>query len=501
MNANKNHPSADQDLHHEIFGSTLDRTEMTPYLLLGVENYESSLRQAARMMANRGFDTFDNNELHEDEKKRAQKYINQVDKYFTYSMFPFVKNHLEALTALKSDSCGMYLKCLETIGEIESTLHNREFRTIADDDPRNVLLMASSRKYPHVFYGYQGGNIDVPPLWQQMACSILKMAHLIKSIEEDSQDINDYAQLGLFLEIEGQSLNDLYSYDWHHPKHLPKSEPAQRAFVKVSTFFHKLSESVSFDAQKNCLVFKSGDGVDVDIAQIKSRLKSPESMFTKLGKDLEGEVHNIRDILAITFILKDKDDTLKLFHALQKRGVILQENTLSSSITQTLFDNVESMAEAVRSLIISLSRSEGNNAEPDDDEVLTHAGNFYNSLSINTAKNPHSSMGHRKFQCKINFCVPIHRRADTSEIIIPGTSEYAHRHNLEKNTEQHTLALELRISDEESWNSSEYRGDSHHNAYKFRQLIAVMNRVFKDIFYLPKESFTQLRQDQKKLFS
>ena len=50
-------------------------------------------------------------------------------------------------------------------------------------------------------------------------------------------------------------------------------------------------------------------------------------MVTKLGKDLEGEAYDIRDILAITFILKDRDDTLKLFHALQKKGVILQENT------------------------------------------------------------------------------------------------------------------------------------------------------------------------------
>jgi hypothetical protein len=35
-------------------------------------------------------------------------------------------------------------------------------------------------------------------------------------------------------------------------------------------------------------------------------------------------------------ILRSMDDTLKLFHALQKRGVILQENTASHSITQTL---------------------------------------------------------------------------------------------------------------------------------------------------------------------
>ena len=109
------------------------------------------------------------------------------------------------------------------------------------------------------------------------------------------------------------------------------------------------------------MVFDSGDGVEIDILEIKSRLKSPSSMFTKLGKDLEGEAHNIRDILAITFILKSSDNTLELFHALQKRGVILQENTLSSSVTQTLFSNPESMSDAVKSLMISLSKSEGTN--------------------------------------------------------------------------------------------------------------------------------------------
>ena len=121
---------------------------------------------------------------------------------------------------------------------------------------------------------------------------------------------------------------------------------------------------MTFDADRNCLVFNSGDGVEVDIAEIKARLKSPQSMFTKLGKDVEGEAYDISDILAITFILKSRDDTLKLFHALQKRGVILQENTASHSITQTLFDNPESMKEAVRRLMISLAQSEGSNTSP-----------------------------------------------------------------------------------------------------------------------------------------
>jgi uncharacterized protein (TIGR04562 family) len=495
-----NNNTSVQELHHDIFGSVLDKSEMTPYLLLKTDNYEKALRQASKMMGNRGFDMLGNNDLPESEKIRAQNYVEQVYKYCLNSMLPFLKDHLHMLSDLNSGNYARYRDCMQAIGDIESVLHNNEFREIIREDPRNLFLLASSRKYPHVFYGYKGKDLQVPAHWQQTACSILKMAHLIKSIEEDSQDVNDYAQLGFFLEIQGQNLDDLYNYDWLNPRHLPESEAAKRAFVKISTFFHKLQESVRFDRGKNCIVFNSGDGVEVDIVEIKSRLKSPESMFTKLGKNVEGEAQDIRDILAITFILKSKDDTLKLFHALQKRGVILQENTLSSSITQTLFDNPESMKEAVRILMISLFRSDGTNDMPEEQDLMDHANNFYRALSINTAKNPHSSLGHKKFQCKINFCVPIHRKAGTNEIIVPGTTAYAKRHQTDKKTEQHTLALELRITDQESWRISEHHGDSHHDAYKFRQLVAVMNRVFKSAFYLPEESFAQLRDDQKKLF-
>ncbi len=492
--------SASQELHHEIFGSVLDKSEMTPYLLLGTGNYDKALRQAAKMMGNRGFDMSESNEPPESEKQRALHYVDQVYKYCLNSMLPFLKDHLQRLSSLNSGNNVLYRNCVHAIGDIESVLRNNEFREIISKDPRNLFLLASAKKYPHVFDGYEGRDLQIPAQWQQTACSILKMAHLIKSIEEDSQDVNDYAQLGLFLEIQGQNLDDLYHYDWQNPKHLPESESAKRAFVKISTFFHKLQESVRFDRGKNCIVFNSGDGVEVDIVEIKSRLKSPESMFTKLGKDVEGEAHDIRDILAITFILKSRDETLKLFHALQKRGVILQENTLSSSITQTLFDNPESMREAVRILMISLARSEGRHSIPDEQDLLDHAQNFYRALSVNTAKNPHSSLGHKKFQCKINFCVPIHRKAGTNEIIVPGTTAYAKRHQTDKKTEQHTLALELRISDQESWHDSEHHGDSHHDAYKFRQLVAVMNRVFKNAFYMPEEGMVQLREDQKKLF-
>jgi uncharacterized protein (TIGR04562 family) len=416
-------------------------------------------------------------------------------------VIPFFRKQAEGLAALNSANAGLYRNCLQAIERTESVLKNEEFRKIVAEDPRHLFLLASSRKFPRVFYGYKGSNLDIPDSWQQAACSMLKMGHLIKSIEEDSQDIDDYARLALFLETQGQGLHDLFNYDWENPGQLPESESVQRAFVKISTFFHKLKESMTFDRDKGCLVFNSGDGVEVYISEVKARLKSPESMVTKLGKDVEGEAYDIRDILAITFILKSGDDTLKLFHALQKRGVILQENTASHSITQTLFDNPESMIEAVRRLMISLSQSGSGDELPDEEELLAHARNFYEGLSVNAAKNPYSSMGHRKFQCKINFSLPIHRAAATNKIIIPGTPLYAERDRIIKKTKQHTLGVELRISDEQSWRASEQKGDSHHDAYKFRQLLPVMNRIFKNAFHFPEECIPQLRKDQLRLFS
>ena len=489
-----------QELHHEIFGSILDRTEMTPFLLLPAGDYETALGQATKMMANRGFDIFDN-ELLESEKERAQKYVEQVYRYFFDWLLPFSMDQLERLAALHSSNSGLYRNCLQSIVEIESVLKSTGFRQIVSEDPRHLFLLASSRKYPHNFFGYKGKNTEVPVEWQKAACSILKMGHLIKAIEEDSQDIDDYAQLGFFLEIQGQSLDDLYYYDWENPGILPESESVLRAFVKISTFFHKLKESMTFDREKSCLIFNSGDGVEVDIAEIKARLKSPQSMFAKLGKNEEGEAYDIRDILAITFILKSMDDTLKLFHALQKRGVILQENTASHSITQTLFDDPGSMIEAVRRLMISLAQSGGNNEMPEEEELLANAKKFYEALSFNAAKNPHSSLGHKKFQCKINFSLPIHRTAETNKIMVPGTPLYSKRDRVGKRTQQSTLGIELRISDEQSWRSSEQKGNSHHDAYKFRQLVSVMNRVFKNTFHFPEEGFARLREDQESLFS
>ena len=493
--------SSHQELLHEIFGSVLDRTEMTPYLLLRSADYPSALRQATKMLGNRGFDTGGSDELDPREKARALRYLAQAHRYCSRFLLPAVSGHIERLLTLESPSRDRYANCAAGIKAIQGTLDDADFQEMIFEDPRHLFLMASARKYPRVFHGYRGAATAVPPAWQQTACSLLKAAHLIKSIEEESQDVNDCAQLGLFLQSRGRDLHDLYAFPWEKPQPLPDSEGAQRAFVKLSTFFLKLRESLDYDVTKGVLVFHSGDGVDVDVVRIASRLKSPESMFTKLGKNAEGEAYDIRDMLAITFIIKTRDDTLKLFHALQKRGVILQENTISRSITQTLFQNPASMEEAVRALMTSISQSEGAHRVPAAAEVRAQARTFYDSLSINTAENPHSSHGHRKFQCKINFFVPVHRVAGTNEILIPGTPRHAARQRIDTRTEQHTLALELRITDEQSWNASEHSGDSHHEAYTNRQLVSVMNRLFKDRFLLPEAVFKQLRQDQARLYS
>ncbi len=493
-------PRSKQELHHEIFGSILDRTEMTPFLLLTASDYATAISQAAKMMGNRGFDILGDSELQESEKERANRYIELVCSYFLDWLFPFVRKQLERLGAVNSINADLYRQHLHAIADIEAVLMSKEFRLVISEDPRHLFLLASSRRYPRVFRGYEGHDLNVPEVWQQIACSILKMGHLIKSVEEDSQDINDFAQLGFFLESHGQSLDDLYRYAWDNPQHIPDNEPAQRAFVKVSTFFHKLKESLMFDENKSCFVFNSGDGVFVDIVEIKARLKSPESMFTKIGKDVEGEAYDIRDILAITFILKSMDDTLKLFHALQKRGVILQEYTESHSITQTLFDSPQSMREAVRRLMISLAQSGGSDEIPSEADLLANAKTFYEALSVNTARNLYSSLGHRKFQCKIAFSLPIHRTEDTKEIMIPGTPLYATRDRVIKKTQQHTLGVELRISDEQSWRASEQKGDSHHDAYKFRQLVLVMNRIFFNKFQMSQENLAQLRKDQGIIF-
>jgi len=68
-------------------------------------------------------------------------------------------------------------------------------------------------------------------------------------------------------------------------------------------------------------------------------------------------------------------------------------------------------------------------------------------------------------------------------------------------TEQHTLAVELRITDQESWQAGELQGESHHDAYRFRQLLVLVNRLFRPLFDFPRSADAPLRKDQDRLFT
>lgn len=488
-----------QELYHEIFGSILDRREMTPYLLRNCENYPSAIKKTNLMLANRGFDLIDG-ELCPLERERVLSYAEQAFTYYTQVLFPSLDRQLQSLAALNSRQRQLYVDTISRLSTIRAVMASRSFLAFIREDPRHLFLLVSCGKYPNLFQGYTEENFIPGKHWCSCACAVLKMCHLIKAVEEDSQDIHDYAQLGMFFESKGQSLTNLASFDWENPPFIPESESARRAFVKLSDFFRKLRESLEYNTARKCMVFKSGDGVDVDIIDLKARLKSPASMFAKLGKDIEGEAFNIRDILALTFLIRRREDSLTLFHALQKRGVILQENTVSTSITQTLFTSPEDMLPAICELAENLARSEGSPEILSRSEIQKNAEDFFASLSVNAVHNPHTSDKHRKFQCKINYSLPVHRKAETGVILVPGTPEWKRRTEFPVRTQQHTLPVEIRISDIKSWEESEQKGEAHHAAYKFRQHLVLMNRLFDPLFVFPKEAFDPLREDQNTLF-
>src|SRR5512147_2086060 len=125
--------STDQELHHEIFGSILDRAEMTPFLLLPARDYATSLVQAAKMMANRGFDTQVGGELSKSERERATQYLKRAYAYIFGGLFPFVTRQLERLASLRSPNAGLYRNCLRAVGEAESVLRNPDFRRVVDE--------------------------------------------------------------------------------------------------------------------------------------------------------------------------------------------------------------------------------------------------------------------------------------------------------------------------------------------------------------------------------
>lgn len=486
-----------QDLYHDIFGSILDRDSLAPYLLRGCSDYGKSLAGATLMMSNRGFNT-QGIILPVEERYRAESYIKRALDYYLKWLLPFMSGQMTLLGSLRSPHSDMYECALSSIRNIGNILDEREFRTLIESDPRHLFLLASSFRYRNLFRGFLAQ--PPPEKWMRMGCSILKMCHLIKSIEEDSQDINDYARLGMFIRSKGKSTSDLFTFDWDDASLFPDDNCARRAYVKLASFFRKIGNSLSYDTNRGCHVFNSGDGINVDIVRIIARLKSPESMFEKLGKSVEGEAYDIRDILAITFLLKDRDDSLMLFHALQKQGVILQENTSSGSITQTLFDSPDEMNVAVGRLMAFLGKSEGSERIPSKNEIKDNSGRFFKALSSNRNDNRFSSDSHRKFQCKINFSLPIQVDTLTDRIILNRGNDNVEYETTHVTTQQHSLPVELRISDIDRWMESENKGDSHHDAYKCRQLIVLMNRLFSPVFSFPEERFGDLRIDQKKLY-
>ncbi len=88
------------------------------------------------------------------------------------------------------------------------------------------------------------------------------------------------------------------------------------------------------------MIFNSGDGVEVELIDIKARLKSREyRMMVRCFR----EVFNIRDILAITLI-KNKDDSLKLFPFLTKtRGSSYRKIRFQPQLLGALYETPEEM--------------------------------------------------------------------------------------------------------------------------------------------------------------
>ena len=76
--------------------------------------------------------------------------------------FPFVTEQLIELIALGSSNDGLYRDCLDSLSAARKVLHDPSFRRVVDEDPRHLFLLASSRKYPHVFWGIRGSRSTFP---------------------------------------------------------------------------------------------------------------------------------------------------------------------------------------------------------------------------------------------------------------------------------------------------------------------------------------------------
>ena len=161
---------------------------MTTYLLLKSADYTSALRQATKMMGNRGFDIYGSDDLEEREKERAITYLDQACRYCLSFLLPSVQGQMDRLKALDSPNHDIYLSCAQGVEEIESILTNHDFKEVAFQDPRHLFLMASSKKYPRVFHGYRGAAMDVPPDWQSPALREALSAQSVPVVRCDNGD-------------------------------------------------------------------------------------------------------------------------------------------------------------------------------------------------------------------------------------------------------------------------------------------------------------------------
>ena len=76
-----------QELYHEIFGSILDRTEMTPYLLRNRQGYFDALGGTDLMLSNRGFE-LRGESLAEGELERGAAYVNRARDFILNWLIP-----------------------------------------------------------------------------------------------------------------------------------------------------------------------------------------------------------------------------------------------------------------------------------------------------------------------------------------------------------------------------------------------------------------------------
>jgi hypothetical protein len=252
---------------------------MTPYMLRNCGDYGEALLRANGMLANRGFD-MSTDALETGEIERAAGYVKQSVEYIDSALLPFVRNQLELLADSGSPAERLYREAIDSVDEIHAMLSGGKFRELIEEDPRHLFLLSSSAKYPHLFHGYRGENLYVPRKWKMMGCTILKMCHLIRSIEEDSQDINDYARLGMFLESRGKSSGPR-RHGLGEPTDIPEDECARPRFVTIGDS----SEAGQSVSRREDGLVSMGDGVKFDNRQIRRGSRARKQSQTRQGRE------------------------------------------------------------------------------------------------------------------------------------------------------------------------------------------------------------------------